>query len=191
MIRHRRLVFTPVEGPFVTLSIMAKFSNILLMCRSVLKRVASATMCFTNAVSKEDIFNTTVGKFTSTWKHPQTGWGWSLTTQSKIWLSVEEESSTRKLAKLLSCTLIEKLKTTPAPCEKGSATPYKETVGRNFISEEKEDSPGLGGLDAVPAKWSGRPPLRWKDPVEKDEVLLGISNLRQKANRRNEWRNRI
>ncbi|XP_049315624.1 uncharacterized protein LOC125779109 [Bactrocera dorsalis] len=54
-----------------------------------------------------------------------------------------------------------------------------------------ENTPALKVFDAVPAAGSrgrGRPPLRWKDQVEKDLASLGISNWRHVAKRRNDWR---
>ena len=53
------------------------------------------------------------------------------------------------------------------------------------------DVPALKVFDSKPAGGSrgrGRPPLRWKDQVEKDLASLGISNWRQLAQKRNNWR---
>ena len=53
------------------------------------------------------------------------------------------------------------------------------------------NAPALKVFDAVPAGGSrgrGRPPLRWKDQVEKDLTSLGVSNWRRLARERNDWR---
>ena len=53
------------------------------------------------------------------------------------------------------------------------------------------NAPALKVFDAVPAGGSrgrGRPPLRWKDQVEKDLASLGVSNWRRLARERNDWR---
>ncbi|WP_217351615.1 hypothetical protein, partial [Xanthomonas citri] len=53
------------------------------------------------------------------------------------------------------------------------------------------NAPALKVSDTVPAGGSrgrGRPPLRWKDQVEKDLASLGVSNWRRLARERNDWR---
>ncbi len=53
------------------------------------------------------------------------------------------------------------------------------------------NTPALKVFEAVQAVGSrgrGRPPLLWKDQVEKDLASLGVSNCRRSARERNDWR---